>query len=243
MPVSLRYLCALMLALLCLPLAAADCQAIRSLAANDVQTGEAVTITWSYSGGAPQSQTLSGSDFEQPVVVPPGHTSYTYTPYMPGEKHVQLSAASACGTAVETVKYHVKRCSIVEPVLTVSATSVAPGATIQASLALPAGHTAKWEVRNGAASATTGSSIQIVAGTPGVVEIDAYVSRGKSCTVKVSATVNVVAACSIAEPQIVHPARATANEFFWLYVPVLGPGETVSFEVHNAQFLFSDPQN
>ena len=183
MSVSLRYTCALVLALLCLPLAAADCPAVDSLAANDVQTGEAVTITWSYSGGAPQSQTLSGSDFEQPVVVPPGHTSYTYTPYKPGEKHVQLSAASACGTAVATAKYHVKQCSIVEPVLTVSAASVDPGVTIQASLALPPGHSARWEVRNGTASATTGSSIEIVAGTAGAVEIDAYVSRGQSCTV------------------------------------------------------------
>jgi hypothetical protein len=242
MSVSLRYMCALFLALLCLPLSAADCPAVRSLAANDVQTGEAVTITWSYSGGAPQSQTLSGSDFDQPVVVPPGQTSYTYTPYKPGEKHVQLSAASGCGTAVATANYHVKQCSIVEPVLTVSAASVNPGATIQASLALPPGHSAKWEVRNGTASATTGSSIQIVAGTAGVVEIDAYVSRGKSCTVKVSATVNVAAACSIAEPQIIHPDVAVANDYFWLYIPALGAGQTVSFDVHNAQILSSDQQ-
>ena len=175
-------------------------------------------------------------------MVPPGHTSYTYTPYKPGEKHVQLSAASACGTAVATAKYHVKQCSIVEPVLTVSAASVNPGATIQASLALPPGHSAKWEVRNGTASATTGSSIQIVAGTAGTVEIDAYVSRGKSCTVKVSATVNVAAACPIAEPQIQHPAVAAANSYFWFYIPALGAGETVSFDVHNAEVLYSDQQ-
>jgi hypothetical protein len=237
---SMRYACALLLALVCLPLAAADCPAIDSLAAGDVQTGEAVTITWSYSGGAPQSQTLSGSDFEQPVVVPPGATSYTYTPYKPGEKHIQLSAASACGTAVASAKYHVKRCSIVEPVLTVSASSVDPGETIQASLTLPAGHTARWEVRNGTASATTGSSISIVAGAPGTVEIDAYVSRGKSCTVKVSATVLVEQDCPIAEPEIHHPAVAVANEYFWLYIPSLGAGETVSFDVHNAEVLYSD---
>ncbi len=242
MSVFLRYTCALALALLCLPLAAADCPAVASLAANDVQTGESVTITWSYSGGAPQSQTLSGSDFDQPVVVPPGSTSYTYTPYKPGEKHVQLSAASACGTAVATAKYHVKRCSIVEPVLTVSATSVEPGATIQASLALPPGHSARWEVRNGTASAATGSSMQIVAGTAGPVEIDAVVSRGKSCTVKVSATVDVTTACPIAEPEILHPAVAAPNEYFWLYIPALGAGETVTFEVRNAQVLYSDQQ-
>lgn len=239
---SMRYVCALLLAMLCLPLSAADCPAVDSLAANDVQTGESVTITWSYSGGEPQSQTLSGSDFDQPVVVPPGQTSYTYTPYKPGEKHVQLSAASACGTAVATAKYHVKRCSIVEPVLTVSETSVEPGETIQASLALPSGHTARWEVQNGTASATTGSAITIVAGASGTVQIDAYVSRGKSCTVKVSATVTVAEDCAIAEPEIIHPAIAVANDYFWLYIPALGAGETVSFTAHNAEIVYSDQQ-
>lgn len=240
MSVCLRYTCALLLALFCLPLAAADCPAIASLFANDVQTGETATITWSYSGGAPQSQTLSITDIEEPIVVPPGETSFSYVSYKPGEKHIQLSASSACGNVVATAKHHVKRCSIVEPLLTLSAERVNPGATIHASLALPAGHTARWEVRNGTASATTGSSIDIVAGGVGLVYIDAYVSRGKSCTVKVRGWVYVDDPCPIAEPQMQHPSVAVANEFFWVYVAA-GAGETVSFDVQNAQVVYTDP--
>lgn len=240
---SLRYACAVFLALLCLPaFAGQQCPTLRSLSANDVQTGEPVTITWSYSGGAPLSQTLTGHDFEEPVVLPPEQRSYTYTPSQPGEKHVQLSAVTGCGTAASTAKYHVKRCSVVEPVLTVSAASVEPGATIAASLDLQPGHTVRWEVSNGTASATSGAAIEVLAGAQGEVVIDAYVSRGQSCTVKVSAIVSVASTCAIAEPQIFHPDVAAGGDYFYVYVPQAGAGETVSFAVHGAELLYSDAQ-
>jgi hypothetical protein len=240
---SLRYVCAVLLALLCLPaFAAGQCPAIRSLSANDVQTGEPVTITWSYSGGAPLSQALSGHDFEEPVVLAPDQRSFTYTPSQPGEKHVQLSAVTACGTTASTAKYHVERCSVVAPVLTVSAASVEPGAAIAASLDLQPGHTVRWEVTNGTVSAASGPAIEVIAGASGDLVIDAYVSRGKSCTVKVTASVSVASACAIAEPEINHPAVAAGNEWFYVYVPQAGPGETVSFAVHGAEVLFSDSQ-
>ncbi|MFP5245410.1 MAG: hypothetical protein ACLGH0_01860, partial [Thermoanaerobaculia bacterium] len=138
--------------------AANDCVTIRNLAANDVQTGEPVTITWSYQGGAPLSQMITGHDFAEPVLVPAGQTSYTYLPSLPGEKHAQLSAVTACGTVSASVQYHVKRCPIPEPVLTVDQTTVAPGGIINATLALQPGLDVRWEVANGTPSSTSGSA-------------------------------------------------------------------------------------
>jgi hypothetical protein len=69
----MRYLCALLLTVICLPvLAAGDCPAIQSLTASDVQTGQPVTIAWSYTGGVPETQTLTGHDFAEGVIIPAG---------------------------------------------------------------------------------------------------------------------------------------------------------------------------
>ncbi|HEX2060652.1 MAG TPA: hypothetical protein VHK90_07920, partial [Thermoanaerobaculia bacterium] len=241
MRIHLRHLCALLLALLCVPaFAANDCAAIQSLSANDVLTGESVTIEWSYQGAAPQSQTLSGHDLAEAVVLPPGQTSYTYTATRPGEKHIQLSAVTPCGTVTRTAKYHVKQCNIVEPIVTIDQTRVTPGGVINASIDLRPGYSVRWEVGNAATSdSLTSPSIQLVALAPGVVTIDAYVSRGSSCTIRISRTVEVEAACAIEEPQVYSPDHAGPNEWFWLHVPPT-PGLTVTFEVHGAQVMGND---
>lgn len=227
----------------CLPLYAANnaCVSIAGLAAPDVQTGESVTISWSYDGGQPQSQTLSGHDFAEAIVLPPNQTSYTYVPSLPGEKHIQLTAVTSCGTVTRTAKYQVKRCSVAVPTLSVDRTAVAPGGTINASVDLPPGHTARWEVRNGTASSSTGSAIQITAGSTGPVEIDVFVSRGNSCTVKVSASVVVESPCNIAEPLMSHPDHGTPNNYFFLYTPLL-EGQTATFVVRGATELYREPQ-
>lgn len=227
----------------CLPALAAGnaCLAIRTLAVPDVQTGESVTISWSYDGGLPQSQTLSGHDFAEAIPLPPGQTSYTYLPTQPGEKHVQLTAVSSCGTVTRTAKYQVKRCSVAEPTLTVDRTAVLAGETIHASVDLPPGHTARWEVRNGTASSAGGSAISIVAGATGPVEIDVFVSRGNSCTVKVSASVAVESPCAITAPVMSHPDHATPNNYFFLYTP-LAAGQTATFVPHGAEVISIEPQ-
>lgn len=240
-----RPLLALALALLCLPAFAANCPSIKTFNANDTQTGEPVTLSWSYAGGAPQTQTLTGHDFAQPLVLPAGQTSYTYTPLMPGEKHAQLTAVSGCGTSTSQIKYHVKQCNVVAPVLTVSQTSVKPGDVLTASIDLLPGHNARWVVTNGIASSQTGASVQITAATAGTLVIDVYVKRGNgnSCEVKSSATVEVVAPCSITEPSpIVTPDSAAPNEQYFLFVPNIPAGQTITFEVRGAQIVFSNGQ-
>jgi hypothetical protein len=239
-----RSFCALLLVLVCLPVLAANsnCPTIRALQADDVQTGEPVTITWSYSGnGTPQSQLLTGHDFAEPIQLAPGQTSYTYTPTMPGEKHAMLTNVTSCGTFSVTTKYQVKQCSVVPPAMTVSATSVAPGDAIQASVALQPGHTARWEVTNGTASATTGSAISVTAGGAGSVTITAFVSRGSSCSVAVTSTVQVVQACPIAQPQMYHPPQATAGGSFYLYFEPLPAPLTSEIRVTGAHVFYQAP--
>lgn len=237
-----RGMLALLLVLACLPTLADDCPAIQSFSANDVQTGEPVTFTWSYTGGAPQTQTLTGHDFAAPIVLGPDARSYTYTPSKPGEKHAQLAATSPCGTANMTTKHHVKQCNVVAPVMTVDQTSVEPGAVINASIDLKPGHTARWEVVDGTASATTGSAIQVTASSAGAVTINAWVSRGSSCSVLSTATVEVVDACPIVEPMVFHPEIATADYWFSLFVDPIPAGHTLSFAVRGAQVEFEDAQ-
>src|SRR5215210_3240226 len=86
MKAFLRNIAALVLVLACVPVLADDCPVIQTFNAPDVQTGEPVTFSWSYSGGAPQTQTLTGHDFEAPILLGPDVRSYTYIPSKPGEK-------------------------------------------------------------------------------------------------------------------------------------------------------------
>ena len=233
-----------MLIVACLPMLADDCPPIASFSANDVQTGEPVTFHWSYAEGAvPQSQTLTGHDFDPPVILSPDARGYTYMPSKPGEKHAQLAATMPCGTVSTATKYKVKQCNVVAPAMTVDQTSVAPGAAIHAAIDLKPGHTARWEVLNGTASAATGSAITVTAGSTGPVTINAWISRGSSCSVLSTASVEVVDACPITAPVVYHPQIATSDNWFYLFVEQIPAGQTLSFEVHGTTIDFQDEQS
>lgn len=234
----MRSLCALFLALVCLPaFAAGECATIESLNSyEDVQTGQVVVLEWTYSGGEPQSQILTGKDFPEPVVVPAGQTYYNYLARTPGEKHAQLSAVTACGTTSRTVKYHVKKCNLVMPELTTSASTIEPGQTFTASVPLEKGLTATWEVTGGVVSSTTGGSIQITANDAEYVAVNVRVSRG-NCSEWNGTIVPIVGRCSIAEPQIHAPEFAAAGQYFGVYVPARA-GETTTLVPHGAAEVF-----
>ncbi|MGZ8711295.1 MAG: hypothetical protein ACXW28_13825, partial [Thermoanaerobaculia bacterium] len=112
---------------------------------------------------------------------------------------------------------------------------VEPGAILNAAVDLKAGHTARWEVINGTASATSGSAIQVTAGGAGTVTINAWVSRGSSCSVLSTATVEVVDACPIVQPVVYHPEIATADNWFYLFLDTIPEGQTLAFAVRGAQ--------
>ena len=229
-------------ALLCLlsfsAFAGNDC-AVRGLSANDAQVGEAITVQWSIAGDV-SSVTITGHDFAAPVVLPATQTSFTYVPDMPGEKHATVTASGACGTASASTKYQVKQCTIDTPMLTVDQTSVKSGDVINASVALPPGHTARWEVTNGTPSTTEGSAISITAGEPGAVTITVRVSRGSSCTVSTVAVVEVKSACDLVVPVIDMPPSVTGGSAFFAALDPTSPDLTVTWSVSGGTISFSD---
>jgi hypothetical protein len=238
---ALLLLCLLSIPALAAPGGCSD--PIRSLTPSDAQTGASLTITWSLGGLTPISQTLTGHDFDTPVVVAPNQLSYTYVPTKPGEKQVTLTVVTECGTFTLTRKYHVEQCNLITPFLTLDkTTSVAPGETINASIDLQPGHTARWVVTNGTPSATSGASIQIVAGASGSVGIEVFVARGNSCEVSTRASVPIVQPCSIVEPALQSsPAQPVPNNPFRVFLAAPKPGETATFTVDGASLLGTDP--
>lgn len=219
----------------------AECEnPIRALGAPDGQTGALWRMSW-FLDAVPQSQTITGHDFEEPVVIPSGQRAFNYVPELPGEKHLTLTVVTECGTFSRTVKYHIMQCDTVAPPITVDKASVVRGDTLTASVALLPGHTARWVVTGGTPSATEGESISIVAGSTGFVRIRVFVSRGNqnatTCEAQSVRNVPITQPCTINEPQLfTYPAIPRPNEYFTLSMN-LGFQETVAFNVTNATVL------
>jgi hypothetical protein len=94
--------------------------------ATSVTLGEDATISWTLAGGAPTSQTLSGTDFAAETLAPAA-TSKTYRPTTTGLKSWSVSADNSCGGGSVSGTY------------SVSAVCTAPGATVSGSAAICAG--------------------------------------------------------------------------------------------------------
>lgn len=78
----------------------------RASSATSVTLGEDASISWTLTGSAPTSQTLSGTDLGT-VNLGASATSYTYHPTTAGTKSYALSAANACGTGSANGTYAV----------------------------------------------------------------------------------------------------------------------------------------
>lgn len=230
------------------PALAGDCDnPIRSFTAPDGVTGMPIRLQWSLGGVIAQSLTLTGHDFEEPVILGPGQTSFPYVPDLPGEKHATLNVVTECGTFTREIKYHVQQCNVMMPMLAVDQTTVAAGGTVTASIDLLPGHTARWVVRNGTASSTEGGSIQITAAASGIMRIDVFVKRGNassnSCEVRATRVVTIQPACAINPPVVWFSTNEPAPDSqFNLFLPALEPGETATFQVEGATVLYSDGQ-
>lgn len=234
----MRSMCALLLAFVCLPAIAANCPTLDYFAAYErVQTGEMVGLDWSYTGGTPLSQTLTGSDFREPVVIPAGQNFHVYRAMKPGEKHAQLTVVTECGTMTRNVRYFVQQCQIgPAPEVVTSVSEIRPGETFTASVDLPPGHTATWEIYGGTPSATTGSSIQITAGDGEYVAVNVWMMRGK-CGSGNGTIVRVIGNCTITEPPMSAPDFVPAGGYFGLYVPPRA-GETTTLVPHGAAEVY-----
>lgn len=174
--------------------------------------GEPMTIRWSFSGGEPATQTLSGTDFPDPVALPPGARSYTYSPSSPGSKEASISAsavavnrhraiggsagASSCSSARSVASYRVEECA--RPELGIRApTEVLHGSTFEA-YAVTDATSVHWTITNGTPATADGMVVTIRAGDSGEVKIAAIGERGNcrnSGSSSTSATIVQQLAC------------------------------------------------
>jgi hypothetical protein len=158
------------------------------------RVGEPLTINWTFSGGEPVTQTLSGTDFPEPIALAPGARSYTYSPTAAGAKEAWITASSApppparrraavgtrdgaspCTSVQTSSTYHVEECA--KPGFSIHAPkSVLSGATFEARAEGNA-TTVHWTIVNGSPATWEGQTVTIHAGDSGKVEISAVGER------------------------------------------------------------------
>ena len=180
---------------------------------------EPMTIRWSFTGGEPVTQTLSGTDFPEPLTLGPGARSYTYTPSVAGAKEAVITAsasappvvsrrraigggrdgASACTAVVTATNYQVEECA--KPGFSIHAPkSVVAGATFEAR---SEGNATKvtWTITNGSPATWVGPTVTIHAGESGTVGISA-VGEKEPCksTASDSLSVEIVKQLSCDHP-------------------------------------------
>jgi hypothetical protein len=180
---------------------------IHAIIATTSVTHSPVTIVWSYDNDAdPPTQTLSGTDFPVPVIVPRGTHSYTYTPSSIGAKEVTLRAVDAattapsivtpprrraaastdilvseCNLSTSAVHYSVSGgCGGDEPAI-VTPAKVAPGTSFFAAVFVDPASKVEWTITNGTPAQATGRNVNIVAGPSGDVGINVKVTTPAAC--------------------------------------------------------------
>jgi hypothetical protein len=167
-----------------------------------------LTITWSYTNGSPQTQTISGTDFG-PVTLGAADRSYTYTPGLAGSKQFTIdaalqappttsrhrvvgrgrTAASTCTTAHTTSTYDVGVCE--PPQITLYAPPLLiSGSTVNLAIAPVDGATATWTIRNGTPATGSGNLISVIAGAPGTLDITVDLVRA-GCRSQLARTITV----------------------------------------------------
>lgn len=157
-----------------------------------------LTITWSYTNGSPQSQTISGTDFG-PITLGAADRSYTYTPDNAGSRQFTLDAAlqtppssrhravakgrtavSTCATAHMAATYDVGACE--PPQITLYAPPlVITGSAVNLAIAPVDGATATWTIHNGTPATGSGNSMTVTAGTVGMLDVTVELTRA-GCT-------------------------------------------------------------
>ena len=232
----LRTLSGILLFVLCLPLFAAwpqNCPpqfSITSIAANDVQINQPVTITWSTTGANVIAQTIDISDVAYGIQLLASQRSYTYTPVKPGEVHARINASSGCDYVAAETKFHVQNCPVDSTrTMTLSATQVLPGTTVTAQVALGDHETVRWVVSGGTLVSSSNGSATINAGAPGTLTIDAYISRNNNCAARVTGTVQIVCP-DLTRDMILQSETAQAAGSFYAIVPQAS-NESVRWEV------------
>lgn len=153
--------------------------------------GEPMTIRWTYSGGEPMTQTLTGTDFPEPLALASSARSYTYTPSAAGAKEARISASStgpvssrrravagprdsatsSCTIVYTAATYQVQECA--KPGFSIHAPkTVLSGATFEARSEGNA-TAVHWTIVNGSPATWNGPVVTVRAGDSGKVLISA----------------------------------------------------------------------
>lgn len=148
------------------------------------RVGDPLTISWSYTGGEPAAQALTGTDFPQPLRLPPNARSYTYMPSTSGAKEVSITTsaggtrrraagggggegASSCPVAPSVTAYAVDECA--KPTVTIEAPSTVLAGTVFTARATTEAQTVRWTITNGTPATADGKEVTVTAGKPGDV--------------------------------------------------------------------------
>ena len=161
--------------------------------------GEPLTLSWTYGGGSPTRQTISGSDFGT-VTLAPAVRTYTYSPVKSGTKQIVIDAttdppastptssrqravgkspasASSCGLVHTAVPYTVGECATPTVVID-GPDAVVKDKSFQVSVRPQPGAVALWTITNGSPATATGEEVTITAGPAGNVDVSVQLTRG-----------------------------------------------------------------
>ncbi len=212
---------------------------IDAITAHDVQIGEPVTITWSTSGKPVIAQTIDISDVGYGTQLGADQRSFTYVPTKAGEIHVQVNASSGCDFVKAETKFHVRQCNVAPRALTVQDESVLPNGSFAVSVPLEKGESVRWEVRGGTIATNDGASIGIIAGPPGMLEIDAYVSKSSNCELKVSRSIPIVCPAEEIPMYLNNDEHGIAGFTFGAWID-WRPDQSVRWEVRGGTVLYTN---
>jgi hypothetical protein len=161
--------------------------------------GEPLTLSWTYSGGSPARQTITGSDFST-ITLGPAVRTYTYSPDKSGTKQIVIDAAmdapasppassrqravakspasaSACAQLHTALPYTVGEC--VAPSVVIDAPdAVVKEKSFHVSVRSQSGAVAFWTITNGSPATATGEDVTITAGSAGNIGVTVQLTRG-----------------------------------------------------------------
>lgn len=155
------------------------------------RAGDPLTISWSYTGGEPAAQALTGTDFPEPLRLPPSVRSYTYTPTTSGAKQVSIittaggarrratggggDSASSCAVAPSVTAYSVEECA--KPTMTIEAPSTVLAGQVFTARAVTEAQTVHWTITNGTPATADGKEVTVTAGKVGDVGLTVTAAR------------------------------------------------------------------
>ncbi|HEV7571085.1 MAG TPA: hypothetical protein VGQ21_06265 [Thermoanaerobaculia bacterium] len=161
--------------------------------------GEPLTLSWTYSGGSPARQTITGSDFGA-IMLAPAVRTYTYSPDKSGTKQIVIDAAmdapvstpassrqravakspasaSSCAQLHTALPYTVGEC--VAPSVVIDAPDVVvKEKSFHVTVRSQPGAVAFWTITNGSPATATGEDVTITAGSSGNVGVTVQLTRG-----------------------------------------------------------------